>query len=168
MYSFKVHNVVIWWYLHKLQNDYQNKSISVTSHGYNFVFLVMRDFKVSLHKFQVYHTVWLTIVTGLYTTCPELHYLIIGWLFRKSYQPPLPHTITPNPLPLPTTNLASAIRKEESVTSPTAGVDPEGVTLSEITSETNMVAVTYMWIENCKTQRNRTDKGLSNASKLKS
>lgn len=143
MYSFKVHNVVIWWYLHKLQIDYQNKSTAVASHGYNFVFLVMRDFKVSLHKFQVYHTVWVTIVTGPYTTCPELHYLITGWLFRKNYHPPWPRAITANPLPLPTSSLASAIRKEESVTSPTAGVDPEGVTRSEIMSETNMVAVTY-------------------------
>lgn len=53
------------------------------------------------------------------------------------------------------------------MTSPTAGVDPEGVTRSEITSETNTVAVTYTWIENCQTQRNRTDKGSSNASKAK-
>ena len=49
---------------------------AVTSHSYLFFFLVRMPKIYSLNKFQVLHTVLLTVVTMLYIRFPELIHLV--------------------------------------------------------------------------------------------
>ena len=80
----------------------------ITSHSYNFLFLVMRTFRIySPGKFKIYNTVLLTInhysiVTNHHAVSPELTY---NWrLIPFDHLHPFP---SPPPTPPATTNMVS-------------------------------------------------------------
>lgn len=63
---------VVWWQPDGTERIKRLKVfMSITSQGYNFMWVV-RKLKINfLHKFQVHNTVSLTIVTKLYIRPPE-------------------------------------------------------------------------------------------------
>lgn len=67
-------------YMYTLYNNYHNQviNICITSHSYRFLLFlgVGRTLEIyPLSKFQEYDTGLLTIVTLLYTACPEFIHL---------------------------------------------------------------------------------------------
>lgn len=76
-------------------------NMSITSCSSHFSLCVVRTLKIySLSKFQVYDTVFLTVVTMLYIRSPELIHLITESLYLWTNTPHFP----PSP-PLATTIL---------------------------------------------------------------
>ena len=81
-------------------------NISATSHSYRFFFVVRMCKIYSLSNFQVHSTVFLEIITVLYSRSLEFIYLLTGslclsiniFLFSPTSQPPV--TATP-PLSVP-------------------------------------------------------------------
>ena len=75
---------------------------ALTSQNYHFVVVVMvRTLKLHCRgNFQVYNTVWLTIVTMLYICSPELIHLILGSLQPLTNISPCPAPLSPWQPPL--------------------------------------------------------------------
>jgi len=89
------------WFMYILQNNHHNNfSYHPSLHIVTNFFLVQRTFKIFLNNFQIYSTIFLTLVTMLYVRSPALIPLTIGCLHLW---PPLPISPTLHSPPLATT-----------------------------------------------------------------
>lgn len=75
---------------------------SITSHNYFYCCVcVVRTFRIyPFTNFQVYNTVWLTIVTMWYMRSPKLIHLIHWHLYHLTHISPFPPLSSPQQLPL--------------------------------------------------------------------